>query len=219
MSTHMMTEAVGYIGSAIVLVSFLMTSVLRLRVVNTAGSIIFMIYAIIIHTYPTALMNLCLALINIRFLWKMRHTGREYELVRLDPEDDFLQYTLRRQYSEIKHFFPEIKLSPQEGKVSDAIQSEAGKKTDTCYMVTCQGAPAGIAIGSLVLTDEDKVFYMLMDYSLPEYRDFSLGLFLAEALKKEGFTKMIYDGPAEHHMDYLNKMAFVEDNGVYVKRL
>lgn len=209
MSTHMMTEAVGYIGSAIVLVSFLMTSVFRLRVVNTAGSIIFMIYALIIHTYPTALMNLCLALINIRFLWKMRHTGREYELVSLDPEDGFLQYTLRRQYSEIKRFVPEIKLSPQEGKVS----------TDTCYMVTCQGDPAGIAIGSLVLTDEDKVFYMLMDYSLPEYRDFSLGLFLAEALKKEGFTKMIYDGPAEHHMDYLNKMAFVEDNGVYVKRL
>ena len=208
MSTHMMTEAVGYIGSAIVLVSFLMTSVFRLRVVNTAGSIIFMIYALIIHTYPTALMNLCLALINIRFLWKMRHTGREYELVRLDPEDDFLQYTLRRQYSEIKRFFPEIKLSAQ-----------GGKATDTCYMVTCQGDPAGIAIGSLVLTDEDKVFYMLMDYSLPEYRDFSLGLFLAEALKKEGFTKMIYDGPAEHHMDYLNKMAFVEDNGVYVKRL
>lgn len=208
MSTHMMTEAVGYIGSAIVLVSFLMTSVFRLRVVNTAGSIIFMIYALIIHTYPTALMNLCLALINIRFLWKMRHTGREYELVSLDPEDGFLQYTLRRQYSEIKHFFPEIKLSAQ-----------GGKATDTCYMVTCQGDPAGIAIGSLVLTDEDKVFYMLMDYSLPEYRDFSLGLFLAEALKKEGFTKMIYDGPAEHHMDYLNKMAFVEDNGVYVKRL
>ena len=208
MNTHMMTEAVGYIGSAIVLVSFLMTSVFRLRVVNTAGSIIFMIYALIIHTYPTALMNLCLALINIRFLWKMRHTGREYELVSLDPEDGFLQYTLRRQYSEIKHFFPEIKLSAQ-----------GGKATDTCYMVTCQGDPAGIAIGSLVLTDEDKVFYMLMDYSLPEYRDFSLGLFLAEALKKEGFTKMIYDGPAEHHMDYLNKMAFVEDNGVYVKRL
>ena len=204
----MMTEAVGYIGSAIVLVSFLMTSVFRLRVVNTVGSIIFMIYALIIHTYPTAMMNLCLALINIRFLWKMRHTGREYELVSLDPEDGFLQYTLSRQYSEIKHFFPEIKLSVQ-----------GGKATDTCYMVTCQGDPAGIAIGSLVLTDEDKVFYMLMDYSLPEYRDFSLGLFLAEALKKEGFTKMIYDGPAEHHMDYLNKMAFVEDNGVYVKRL
>ena len=81
------------------------------------------------------------------------------------------------------------------------------------------GSPGGHPGRIYKIDDEDKVFYMLMDYSLPEYRDFSLGLFLAEALKKEGFTKMIYDGPAEHHMDYLNKMAFVEDNGVYVKRL
>ena len=53
-------EIVGYAGSALVLVSFLMTSVFKLRVVNTVGSIIFAIYALIIRSYPTAVMNIAL---------------------------------------------------------------------------------------------------------------------------------------------------------------
>ena len=41
MNTSTIIEAVGYVGSALVLVSFLMTSVVKLRVVNAAGSLIF----------------------------------------------------------------------------------------------------------------------------------------------------------------------------------
>ena len=71
MNTHMLIEAVGYLGSLLVLVSMLMTSVFKLRVINTIGSCIFTVYALIIHSYPTALMNFCLVLINLHFLWKM----------------------------------------------------------------------------------------------------------------------------------------------------
>ena len=108
MSTHFIIEAVGYIGSAIVLVSFLMTSVFRLRVVNTVGSLIFMTYALIIHSYPTAIMNLCLALINIRFLWKMRHTGKEYELVKVEAGDTFLRHLLDTKRADIEDCFPGV---------------------------------------------------------------------------------------------------------------
>ena len=64
MTKEMIIEAVGYLGSFLVLVSFLMTSVVKLRIVNTIGSLIFMIYALIIKSYPTAVMNACLVLIN-----------------------------------------------------------------------------------------------------------------------------------------------------------
>ncbi|MCR4607972.1 MAG: YgjV family protein, partial [Oscillospiraceae bacterium] len=65
MNTKIIIEAVGYCGSLLVLVSFLMTSVVKLRVVNTIGSAIFAIYALIIHSYPTAIMNICLVAINL----------------------------------------------------------------------------------------------------------------------------------------------------------
>ena len=72
----MLIELFGYLGSTLVLVSMLMTSVVKLRIINTIGSVIFTIYALIIKSYPTAFMNFCLVLINLRFLWKMSKTEK-----------------------------------------------------------------------------------------------------------------------------------------------
>ena len=120
-----------------------MTSVFRLRVVNTVGSVIFMIYALIIHTYPTAIMNLCLALINIHFLWKMRHTGKEYDLVSVEPCDKYLQYVLARQYEDIKTCFQGIDLPPDQdaneiglGVYSDECRGAGETDGVICYIVT-----------------------------------------------------------------------------------
>ena len=67
-----MIELIGYLGSALVVVSMLMSSVVKLRVINTIGSGIFAAYALMIHSYPTALMNICLVGINIYNLLKLR---------------------------------------------------------------------------------------------------------------------------------------------------
>lgn len=65
MNVSMLIEMVGYLGSVLVVVSMLMSSVIKLRVINTIGSGIFAVYALIIHSYPTALMNFCLVSINV----------------------------------------------------------------------------------------------------------------------------------------------------------
>lgn len=206
MTTQMWIETIGYIGSGIVLISFLMTSVYKLRVVNTVGSIIFTIYALIIHSYPTAVMNLCLALINIRFLWKMRHTGKEYNLVRVEPEDKYLQHLLGRQRDDIEECFPAI-------RVHEDLRRE---EVDRCYIVTCKEAAAGIVLAK---ETDTGTLELLMDYALPEYRDFSVGLFLAEAFKKEGISRLTYSGPTENHVQYLNKLGFVKEDNQFVKDL
>lgn len=71
MSTAMIIEAVGYIGSALVVISMLMSSVVRLRIVNSVGAGIFTVYALLIRSYPTAVMNFCLVVINLYHLWRM----------------------------------------------------------------------------------------------------------------------------------------------------
>ena len=65
MDKALLIELFGYLGSILVVVSMLMTSVMRLRIINTIGSIIFAIYALIIRSYPTAFMNFFLVGINI----------------------------------------------------------------------------------------------------------------------------------------------------------
>ena len=73
METATIYEIIGYVGSALVLVSFLMASVVKLRIVNSVGSLIFAVYALLIKSYPTMVMNICLVLINLYYLWKLRN--------------------------------------------------------------------------------------------------------------------------------------------------
>lgn len=71
MSAARIVEMVGYLGSVLVVVSMLMTSVRRLRVVNAVGAGIFTIYALLIRSYPTAWMNFCLVVIDVYHLIRM----------------------------------------------------------------------------------------------------------------------------------------------------
>ena len=49
MDTNTIYELIGYFGSALVVISMLMTSVVRLRIINLIGSVIFTCYALIIR--------------------------------------------------------------------------------------------------------------------------------------------------------------------------
>ena len=65
-------EIFGYIGTALVLLSMMMTSVVKLRLINMAGSLISMIYAILCGAWPVVLLNAGLIVINSTQLVRMR---------------------------------------------------------------------------------------------------------------------------------------------------
>ena len=74
MSSEIMIEMIGYLGSVLVVVAMLMTSVVKLRIINMIGASLFAVYALIIRSYPTALTNICLVVINIYNLMKLMKT-------------------------------------------------------------------------------------------------------------------------------------------------
>ena len=76
MDIHMIVELVGYLGSILVVVSVLMTSMVKLRIVNSIGASIFTVYALIIQSYPTALMNFSLVVNNLYYLTRMKKEGK-----------------------------------------------------------------------------------------------------------------------------------------------
>ena len=102
MSTHMMVELVGYIGSILVLISFLMTSVVKLRIINAVGGTIFAVYAMIIQSYPTALMNFCLVGINIYYLVRLRKSDRNYDFIEGKPGESMVQYMMDFYHTDIQ---------------------------------------------------------------------------------------------------------------------
>lgn len=202
MNSNVVIETIGYIGSFLVLVSFLMVSVVKLRIVNTIGSLIFMIYALIIRSYPTAVMNFFLVLINIHFLYRISKTDeREYDFVKVKKNDSYLRYFIDAHIDDIKECFPGIDI-----KYSDVNRG---------YIVVCEGKPVGVTLGK----EEDGIMELVLDYTIPEFRDFTIGNYLIANLPEDGIKELVYRGPVENHKEYLDKMNFVKVEDAYIKKL
>lgn len=70
----MIVEIIGYIASAIVLISFLTKNIKQLRIINIVGCSVFIIYGIMLEplSVPIILTNTSIVFINIYFLIKMK---------------------------------------------------------------------------------------------------------------------------------------------------
>ena len=68
-----MVEIIGYIASVIVLCSFLMKDVKKLRIVNMLGCLMFVIYGFMMPTFrlglPIIITNLAIMLVNFYYLF------------------------------------------------------------------------------------------------------------------------------------------------------
>lgn len=203
MNVSMLIEIFGYIGSALVVVSMLMSSVVKLRIINTAGSVISGTYALIIGSFPLALMNFCLIVINVYNLFKLLKSEQQYDLIDEKTNDAFLNYFLERYQDDIRTYFPEFQADT------------AG--IDQAYLVCCNGTPAGVMLGR---QKGEGVIDIVIDYSIPAYRDCSIGSFLYPRLQKKGIRMLRFaQKETETHVAYMKKMGFVSENHVYIKNL
>ena len=190
-------EIIGYIGSALVLVSFLMASVVKLRVVNAIGSGIFAAYALIIHSYPTMIMNICLVLINLYYLWKLRNSEPNYRLLRVSPQDGYLAAFLEHHKADIAACFP--------GRRWDVYA------LDRAYLVSHGDETAGVLMG----TTESGTLRIALDYTTPTYRDASVARYLLDHLREEEYSVLRYENAEPAHLAFLKKMGYSEQNGAY----
>ena len=126
-------ELIGYFGSALVVVSMLMTSVVRLRVINLIGSAIFAAYALIIRSYPTALMNVALMAINVYHLVRLLKEQKQYKMIKTDLRDGYISFLLDEYGDDIRAWFPEF--------------SEEGLDADVVNLMCCDRNPAGLFLG------------------------------------------------------------------------
>lgn len=70
-------EIFGYIGTALVLSSMLMTNINKLRILNMSGSAVSIIYAILVNTWPVVLLNSGMFLINLIQLIQVKKIKKE----------------------------------------------------------------------------------------------------------------------------------------------
>ncbi len=202
MDTAILIEIFGYIGSALVVVSMLMSSIVKLRIVNTIGSIVSGTYALIVGAFPLVLMNGCLIIINAYNLFKLLKTKQVYDLVEGNTNDSLVDYFLNRYSDDIKTNFPGFNKDDSNGKKA--------------YIVCCDGKPAGLLVGE----ENNGVLNIIIDYSTPEYRDCSVGTFLYSQLSSKNIHEIVYSQQfTEVHQVYMEKVGFIKTNNGYVKKL
>ena len=203
MNASLALELFGYLGSVLVLVSMLMTSVVRLRIINLIGSAIFATYAVLIRSYPTALLNGCLVVINIYHLYRLRHaTDKSYEIQPLSAGEGFTDWFVHQYQEDIRRFFPAV----------DPVQA----KNSEGFAVFYDNQAAGVLLGKR----NDSNFEILVDYTTPTFRDCSVGEYLYGQLSTYGITQLFCTENNPEHVQYMEKMGFTrQENQVYIKQV
>ena len=190
-----MLEVIGYVASVIVAVSLMMSSLLRLRIVNLVGSTLFAIYGYAIGALPVAAVNGFIAVVNIYFITKMLRTREYFCILQLEPDSEYLRYYLERNDAEIRRFLPAFDARPS----PDALT----------LFVLRDVVPAGLFIAEPA---EGETWRVRLDYVLPGYRDLKVGRFLfderADFFREHGIGRLVTQPGNAQHERYLGRMGF-----------
>lgn len=203
-------EWLGYLASFIVLISLLMSSIIKLRWINLLGSLVFAIYGFLINALPVAFMNLGIAFINIYYLIKIYRSKEYFKLLPIESNSKYFSYFLNFYKEEIKKYSLKSKFNVN--------------NFDVTFYILRNMVPAGVFIASEY---DNNTLKVELDFVIPEYRDFKIGNYIYEDKKDYfldmGYTKIISLSLNNEHDNYLKKMGFKEkiENGnkYFVKSL
>ena len=197
-----MIEAVGYLGSALVVTSLLMTRILRLRTLGLAGATTFLTYGLLIGSVPIAITNSVIMIINATFLWRATRVEEWFSLLELRPDSRYLEELLRFHRDDILNYQPDWS-----GQVAES---------DLVALVLRDMQPAMVIVSRVV----DDVLELRLDYAIPRFRDYRMGKFLygsnSTFFADKGITSITASGTTKKHARYLERMGFAEtDTGRY----
>ena len=99
----MLLEAIGWFGSALLVVSLLQTRVMRFRALNAAASAVLIGYNAAIQVWPMVGLNTVLVGINLWIVFgllRRRHDARAYDVVPVGVREPILAHVLERHAAE-----------------------------------------------------------------------------------------------------------------------
>jgi len=198
MNNQVIWEIIGYAGSVLVLVSLLMTSIVKLRVINAIGCIVFSTYAFVIHSIPTAIMNVALFVIDVVFLVKILSSKANLSYVQTSSDDPI-----------VKHFCMQFS-----DDISLYFDSSDASKADFVVMIFDNETVAGVLAG----ISDGNALNILIDYTTKQYRDCKVGPFIYSKISDK-YKKLIYSGTNDKHIEYCIKMGFEKNEKQYIKNL
>ncbi len=198
-------EAVGYIASALVVLSLTMTSVVRLRLLSMTGGLIFVVYGALLPSIPIILTNAAVAAVNIWFLRRELGPHRTIGAVPIAVDAPFLVDFLRAHSDDIRRTWPAF----------DSLREET-----FVLLLMRDGLPAGVLAGRR----DGTALALSLDYVMSAYRDSRIAAWLytgpgVNQLRDAGFDSVVVERPTPGHSDYLRQVGFRQVGAILVKDL
>lgn len=212
--TRTLLEVIGWLGSALVIVSLAQARVLRFRVLNLAGALLAVLYNVALAIWPFAAMNAIIAVIDLYWLRRLlgeRHDPSAYSVVEVGPHDAYLGHVLGVHLDDIRSFQP-----------SYAVPSPTGADDDVrrwAFLVQRESE----TVGAVVVRDSgDGSAVVELDYVTPRFRDFTPGEFVyrhSGVFAAHGLRELVADPELATQTTYLRRVGFHEDAGRMVREV
>ncbi|WP_129338164.1 YgjV family protein [Cellulomonas endophytica] len=159
-------EAVGWAGSALLVVSLTQTRVMRFRVLNLLACLVLVGYNAAVGVWPMAVVNVVLATINLVVVVRLlrhRHDDRSYDAVPIAVDAPYLRRLLGRHAADVARFNPTLPPDPL------AV-------ADHAFLVSSGDAIVGVVLTRDGATPDEQ--HVVLDHVLPAFRDFTPGEFV-----------------------------------------
>ncbi len=187
-------QALGYFASALIVVSLMMRSLLKLRLLNLVGAGTMAIYGLVIQAYPVLILNALIVCIDIYYLQEMFMRKDYFNLLAVRQDSKYLAYFLLHYAAEIRKFLPNFTYPKGE-----ELQ---------VHFVLRNLVPAGLFIARR----KDDCMFIELDFVIPGYRDLKIGRFVFKPDSEffwEAGIRFVYSYPGTpKHQGYLRKMGF-----------
>lgn len=197
-------QALGWIGSAVLVISLLQTRVMRFRVLNLASCVVLIVFNAAIGVWPMAAMNVVLVGINIWAITRLlrdRHDSRAYDAVAIGTGEPLLRHLLARHAADVAAFNPDL-------------PADVGALADHAFVVSTGDQVVGIVLSKDGAQEGEQL--VVLDYVLPAFRDFTPGEFV---FRPDGpfaalGTRRVVASPGMTSSErYLRAIGFVEEDG------
>jgi GNAT superfamily N-acetyltransferase len=187
-------ELLGYVASVLVAVSLMMSSILRLRLINLFGSAAFTVYGLLIGAYPVAAVNLFIVFINLYYLRGMLRSREYFQLLQVEPGSEYLGHFLDFHAAQVRRFFPGFAFDPAAAPLAVFVLRDL--------------VPAGLLLGEV----RGATLHVQLDFVIAQYRDFKIGRYLfveqAAFFRERGVREILAVPATPEHAAYLRRMGF-----------
>lgn len=203
MNISLMIDILGYIASVLILLSFMMSNPIKLRIIAFIGAASFSVYGFLIHSYPTAIMNASVTIVNIYYLVKIFSSPQKYSACKASTNDDLVKNFLNLNLSKIKNIYKEFDIN--------------SNNFDISYILMCNSSIGGIVLGN---KKEEKLKDVVL-FVDKEFQNNQLYTALKEKLSLDNYKEIEINSKnmQNEFKNYIIKLGFKENSGYLVKAL